>query len=288
VTFAFIWAEKACYPIRTLCQVLAVSPSGFYAWCGRPRPPRRVHADATLRTRIRVIHAESQGRYGSPRVHAALQAGGMRVGRNRVIRVMQAEQLRGRSRRRFRATTQRDALATPAPNRLQQVFHAPAPNRVWTGDITAIPTAEGWLYLAVLLDLYSRRIVGWAVRPTLETDLVCAAWTVAIARRQPAAGLLHHSDRGSQYTSERYQGLLRAYGATCSMSRAGNCYDNAPTESFFRTLKVELAPPLTLTRRAAATAIQDYIERFYNRDRLHSSLNYRSPATFEADWAAGV
>ena len=281
-------AEKAAYPLRTMCQVLGVSRSGFYAWRGRPLTSPRGHATATLRTRIRVIHAESRGRYGSPRVHAALHATGLRVGRNRVIRVMRAEHLRGRPRRRFRVTTQRDALATPAPNRLRQNFQTSAPNRVWTGDITAISTADGWLYLAVLLDLYSRRIVGWAVRPTLETELVCAAWVVAITRRQPAAGLIHHSDRGSQYTSERYQQLLRAHGVTCSMSRAGNCYDNAPTESFFRTLKVELALPLTLTRRATTRLIGEYIERFYNRDRLHSSLGYRSPATFEANFAARV
>jgi len=281
-------AEKATYPLRTMCHVLGVSRSGFYAWRGRPLTSPRGHANATLRARIRVIHAESRGRYGSPRVHAALHATGLRVGRNRVIRVMRAEHLRGRPPRRFRPTTHRDALATPAPNRLRQVFQVAAPNRVWTGDITAIPTAEGWLYLAVLLDLYSRRIVGWAVRPTLETELICAAWVLAITRRPPAAGLIHHSDRGSQYTSERYQQLLRAHHVTCSMSRAGNCYDNAPTESFFRTLKVELALPLTLTRRATTNLIGEYIERFYNRDRLHSSLGYRSPATFEADFAARV
>jgi putative transposase len=288
VSFAFMAAEKAAYPLRTMCHVLGVSRSGFYAWRGRPLMSPRQHASATLRTRIRVIHAESRGRYGSPRVHAALHATGLRVGRNRVIRCMQAEQLRGRPRRRFRVTTQPDALATPAPNRLRQVFQVSAPNRVWTGDITAIATAEGWVYLAVLLDLYSRRIVGWAVRPTLETELVCAAWVVAITRRPPAAGLIHHSDRGSQYTSERYQQLLRAHGVTCSMSRAGNCYDNAPTESFFRTLKVELALPVTLTRRTTVRLLGEYIERFYNRERLHSSLGYRSPVTFEADFAARV
>jgi transposase InsO family protein len=288
VSFAFMAAEKAAYPLRTMCHVLGVSRSGFYAWRGRPLMSPREHATATLRTRIRIIHAESRGRYGSPRVHAALHATGLRVGRNRVIRCMQAEQLRGRPRRRFRVTTQPDALANPAPNRLRQVFQVSAPNRVWTGDITAIATAEGWVYLAVLLDLYSRRIVGWAVRPTLETELVCAAWVVAITRRPPAAGLIHHSDRGSQYTSERYQQLLRAHRVTCSMSRAGNCYDNAPTESFFRTLKVELALPVTLTRRATVRLIGEYIERFYNRERLHSSLGYRSPVTFEADFAARV
>ena len=282
MTFAFILAEKAHYPVRTMCAVLGVSPSGYYAWHGRPLITPQVRINRALRVRIRAIHAESRGRYGSPRVHRALQAEGERLGRNRVIRLMRAEQLRGRPQRRFRLTTQTDPAAAPAPNLLKQNFHAAAPNRVWTADITAIPTGEGWLYLAVLLDLYSRRVVGWAVRPTLETELVCAAWHMANARRRPAAGLLHHSDRGCQYTSDRYQMLLRAHTVTCSMSRRGNCFDNAPTESFFRTLKVEIdAVCYWATRRAATAAIADFIEGFYNTQRLHSSLNYQSPATFE-------
>jgi putative transposase len=238
VTFAFMLAEKAHYPVRTMCEVLDVSPSGYYAWRGRPLITPQVRANRGLRTRIRTIHAESHGRYGSPRVHKALQAEGERLGRNRVIRLMRAEQLRGRPARRFRVTTQADAAATPAPNLLNQVFQAPAPDRVWTADITAVPTGEGWLYLAVLLDLYSRRIVGWAIRSTMATDLVCAAWHMALGRRRPSPGLIHQSDRGSQYTSAGYQSLLRAQGVTCSMSRRGNCFENAPTESFFRTLNV--------------------------------------------------
>jgi transposase InsO family protein len=235
-----------------------------------------------LRVRIRAIHAKSRQRYGSPRIHRALQAEGTPLGRNRVIRLMRAEQLRGRPHRRFRVTTQADPTAAPAPNRLNQVFQASAPNRVWTADITAIPTGEGWLYLAVLLDLYSRRIVGWAVRATMETDVVCAAWQMAVSRRQPPGGLVHHSDRGSQYTSDDYQALLQAHRVTVSMSRRGNCFDNAPTESFFRTLKVEIAPDCYWpTRRAATDAIAEFIERFYNSERLHSSLNYQSPAAFE-------
>jgi putative transposase len=266
-----------------MCAVLGVTPSGYYAWRGRPLITPQVRANAGLRARIRAIHAESRGRYGSPRVHAALRAEGEQLGRNRVIRLMRAEQLRGRPRRRFRVpTTQADPAATPAPNRLNQVFQATAPNRVWTGDITAMPTGEGWLYLAVLLDLYSRRVVGWAVRPTLETELVCAAWHMASARRRPAAGLIHHSDRGCQYTSARYQALLQTHAVSCSMSRPGNCFDNAPTESFFRTLKVEIAAVCYWpTRRAATAAIADFIDGFYNTQRLHSSLNYQSPAAFE-------
>jgi putative transposase len=286
VTFAFIRAEQAHYPVRTMCDVLAVSPSGYYAWRGRPLLTPQVRANRGLRVRIRALHAASHGRYGSPRIHRALQAEGTRVGRNRVIRVMRAEQIQGRPRRRFRVTTQADAAATPAPNLLKQVFHAAAPNQVWTADITAIPTGEGWVYLAVLLDLYSRRVVGWAMRPTLETELVCAAWHMAVGRRQLGAGLIHHSDRGAQYTSDRYQALLRERAVTCSMSRRGNCFDNAPTESFFRTLKVELADDGWPTRHAATHAIANFIEGFYNTQRLHSSLDYQSPAAFEAHHAA--
>ena len=286
MTFAFIRAEQAHYPVRTMCDVLAVSPSGYYAWRGRPLLTPQVRANRGLRVRIRALHAASHGRYGSPRIHRALQAEGTRVGRNRVIRVMRAEQIQGRPRRRFRVTTQADAAATPAPNLLKQVFHAAAPNQVWTADITAIPTGEGWVYLAVLLDLYSRRVVGWAMRPTLETELVCAAWHMAVGRRQLGAGLIHHSDRGAQYTSDRYQALLRERAVTCSMSRRGNCFDNAPTESFFRTLKVELADDGWPTRHAATHAIANFIEGFYNTQRLHSSLDYQSPAAFEAHHAA--
>jgi putative transposase len=283
--FTFIQAEKA-YPVRTMCAVLGVSPSGYYAWRGRPLVTPRVRANRGLRARIRAIHAASRGRYGSPRVHEALHAAGERVGRNRVIRLMRREQLRGRPARRFRVTTQPDPARAPAPNVLNQVFAAAAPNRVWTADITAIPTREGWEYLAVLLDLYSRRVVGWAMRPTLDTELVCAAWHLAVGRRRPGPGLIHHSDRGCQYTSDRYQALLRAQAVTCSMSRRGNCWDNAPTESFFRTLKVELDEDVWPTRQTARRAIAAFIEQFYNRERLHSSLNYQSPVAFEARRAA--
>jgi transposase InsO family protein len=288
VTFAFVEAEKAAFPIRLLCRTLAVTPSGFYAWRRRPVCPPRLTADLTLRRHLRVVHAASRGVYGSPRLLRALRLGGHHVGRNRIIRLMRLEQLRGRPRRRFRLTTTADAHAAPAPNHLRQDFTVAVPNRVWVADITAVPTHEGWLYLAILLDLCSRRIVGWAVRTTLEADVVCAALQLALGRRRLDAAVLHHSDRGAQYTSDRYQALLRAHRFHCSMSRAGNCYDNAPAESFFRSLKVELGPTGALTRRAAATAVGDYIERFYNRERLHSSLYYRSPPTFEADFAVGV
>jgi putative transposase len=288
VTFAFIATEKAAYPMRVLCRTLGVSASGFYAWHARPAPSTRAREDAVLRGYLRGAHGASRGAYGSPRLQQALHQAGHPVGRNRVIRLMRLDGLRGRPRRRFRVTTVADPIAQPAANLLARGFTVAAPNRVWAADITAIPTRDGWLYLAVLLDLWSRRVVGWALRPTLETNLVCAALQLAVARRAWRRGLLHHSDRGAQYTSDRYQALLRTYGFACSMSRPGNCYDNAPVESFFRSLKTELGLPTQVTYRQATTAIADYIERFYNRERLHSTLHYQSPATFEMTWKAAV
>jgi transposase InsO family protein len=274
-------AEKAHYPMRVMARVLGVTASGYYAWRGRPVMTPQIRRNDALRRRIRLIHAESRGTYGSPRVLRALRDQGERVGRNRIIRLMRHERLSGRPRRRFRVTTQADPAAVPAPNRLARQFAVDGPNRVWAGDLTAVPTAQGWLYLAVLLDLWSRRVVGWALRATLETEVVLAAWHMAIGRRQ-AAPQLHHSDRGCQYTSDAYQRLLARHGVICSMSRRGNCWDNAPVESFFRTLKVDLlAETLWPTRAGAAAAIHDYIERFYNTARLHSSLGYQSPARFE-------
>jgi transposase InsO family protein len=279
--FELMLAEKAHYPIQVMARVLGVTPSGYYAWRGRPLIRPQVRRNDSLRRRIRVIHAESRGTYGSPRVVRALRDEGMRVGRNRVIRLMRAEQLRGRPRRRFRVTTQADPTATPASNILARQFAVTGPNRVWAADLTALPTGQGWLYLAVLIDLWSRRVVGWAVRATLEAELVVAAWHMAVGRRQTAPHL-HHSDRGAQYTSDVYQRLLARQQVRCSMSRPGNCWDNAPVESFFRTLKVELAADVTWSTRAAAVrAVHDYIERFYNTTRLHSSLGYQSPARFE-------
>jgi putative transposase len=265
-----------------------VSASGFYAWQARPAVSVRGQQDARLRHQLRLAHGASRGVYGSPRLHQVLRHAGHRISRKRVIRLMRLEGLRGRARRRFRATTVVDPHAQPATNHLGRRFTVAAPNRVWAADITGLPTHEGWLYLAVLLDLWSRRVVGWALRPTLDTDLVCAALHLAVARRTWRRGLLHHSDRGGQYTSDRYQTLLRRYGFRCSMSRPGNCYDNAPVESFFRTLKTELGPLTHATHRAAATVVADYIERFYNRERLHSTLHYQSPAVFEATWKTAV
>ena len=283
MTFAFIEAEKAHHAVRTLCRTLDVSASGFYAWQQRPPSVRRSR-DCRLRLQLRAAHAASGGTYGSPRLQRDLQQQGERVGRHRVMRLMRAEHLIGRPRKRFRVTTETDRTVTPAPNHLAQVFTAPRPNAVWAADITAIPTAEGWLYLAVLLDLYSRRIVGWAAQPTLETALVLTAWQRALARRRQPPDL-HHSDRGCQYTSAAYQRALATHGVRCSMSRRGNCYDNAVVESFFRTLKLDVGPRVPRTRADAIHRISAYIDGFYNTRRLHSTLGYRSPVQFEREHA---
>lgn len=287
MTFAFIAAEKAVFPVEVLCHTLGVSRSGFYAWQRRPESARAV-ADRRLRFALRIAHRESHQRYGSPRLQRELRARGHQVGRNRLMRLMRLEAIRGRAPRRWKATTIRDPLAAPAPNRLQQRFAVGQVNEVWAADITALPTHEGWLYLAVLLDLCSRAIVGWAVRPTLQTELVLAAWHRSVGQRR-CAPRLHHSDQGAQYTSAVYQAALRHHGVAVSMSGRGNCYDNAPVESFFRTLKTEIADrPHWPTRRAAALAIGEYIDRFYNTRRLHSSLDYQSPQRFEMRLAAAV
>jgi len=274
-----VQTEKAEHRVRTLCRALDVSVSGYYAWVARPESTRQ-RSDRRLRAYIRAAHAQSRGTYGSPRVRIDLQTAGLRIGRRRVMRLMRADGLQGRPRRRFRGTTVVDAHATPAANQLNRHFRPTTRNAVWAGDITALSTAEGWLYLAVLIDLYSRRVVGWAVAASLETRLVLAAWQQAVARRGQAPRL-HHSDRGTQYTSAAYQAALTAHGTSCSMSRPGNCYDNAVVESFFRTLKQDVGVAAWATRRDATAAVTDYIERFYNARRLHSTLGYRSPIQFE-------
>lgn len=279
MTFAFVQVEKARHSIRQLCRALGVSPSGFYAWQGRPVSPRG-RTDRRLCVHLRAAHQESGGTYGSPRLQRDLAARGFHVGRNRVIRLMRREALRGRPPRRFHVTTQRDPRATPAPNHVAQHFTVAKPNLVWAADITALPTREGWVYLAVLLDLYSRRIVGWALDAHLETRLVLTAWRRALVLRRRAPRQ-HHSDRGTQYTSAAYQRALAAAHVICSMSGRGNCYDNAVVESFFRTLKTDLDHTVWGTRRDAIAAVEHYINGYYNTKRLHSTLGYRSPAAFE-------
>jgi putative transposase len=287
VTFAFIAAEKAHFPIRVLCRALNVSPSGYYA--ARQRPPSaRSQGDTTLLRRLHVLHADSRRTYGRPRLRQALRHEGLRVGDRRVRRLMRVGGLVARGRRRYRVTTDSAHNARVARNHLGRDCAVTRPNRVWAGDITALWTAEGWLYLAVLLDLASRRVVGWAAHDTMETDLPLAALRQALERRRVRRGLLHHSDRGVQYASARYQALLRHHGIRVSMSRKGNCWDNSVVESFFRTLKTELHPTTWPTHAQARRAIADYIERFYNCRRLHSTLDYRSPADFEAQFKVAV
>jgi len=281
VRFAFIAAEKAVFPVRLMCRTLGVSRAGFYAWQQRA-PARRTRADARLGLEIAAIHAESRQRYGSPRIHAELAARGCRTSQKRVARLMRARGLAARRRRRFRVTTQSRHRFPAAPNVLARQFDRAAPDRAWVTDITYIATGEGWLYLAVILDLCSRMAVGWALSERITNDLTLEALGIALARRRPPQGLLHHSDRGSQYASGDYQRVLAQHGIICSMSRRGNCWDNAIAESFFATLKVELVHDATWdTRSAARTELFEYIELFYNGQRRHSALGYLSPRAFE-------
>ena len=279
--FAFIAEEKAAFPVRLLCRTLQVSRAGFYAWQGRP-PAARAQADARLGLEIAAIHAESRERYGSPRVHAELADRGCRISRKRVARLMRARGLAARRRRRVRVTTHSRHPFPVAPNVLARQFERPQPDRAWVTDITYIPTGEGWLYLAVLLDLCSRLAVGWAMSERLTDDLTLDALGMALARRCPPQGLLHHSDRGSQYASGDYQRVLAQHGIVGSMSHRGNCWDNAVAESFFATIKVELVHDAAWATRAAARAeLVEYLEVFYNGQRRHSALGYLSPRAFE-------
>jgi len=281
VRFAFIATEKATFPIRLLCRTLHVSRAGFYAWHGRAPSPR-ARADARLGLEITTIHAESRQRYGSPRIHAELRDRGCRTGRKRVARLMRVRKLAARRRRRFRVTTQSRHPFPVAPNVLARQFARAAPDQAWVTDITYIPTGEGWLYLAVILDLYSRFAVGWAMSERITDDHTLDALDMALARRGPRRGLLHHSDRGSQYASGDYQQVLAQHGIVCSMSRRGNCWDNAVAESFFATLKVELVHDAAWdTRAAARREVFEYLEPFYNGRRRHSALGYLSPRAFE-------
>jgi putative transposase len=282
VKFHFIDQYRETFPVGQLCHVLEVSRSGFYAWCRRPRSDRE-RENAALVERIRTVHRQSRDIYGSPRVYQVLRTAGYGVGKHRVARLMRLERLRGRAARRFRCIATRPSADLPAaPNRLQRQFHADAPNRLWLADITQVRTREGWLFLAILLDAFSRRIVGWATSPRPEQALALEALRSAVSRRRPAPGLLHHSDRGGPYGSANYQELLDRHGIVCSMSRPGNCLDNAPAESFFHSLKTEWLYHFTFYSRAQARSFAfDYIEGFYNRTRLHSALGYRSPDQYE-------
>ena len=256
--------------------------SGYYAWVGRGLSVR-AQVDQQLIRQLRVAHADSRGTYGRPRLHHVLRARGIRVSAKRVARLMRTAHLVARGHRRYRVTTDSAHAYPIAPNRLQRRFRATRLNTIWAADITACPTRGGWCYLAVILDLASRRIVGWALERTLEATVVSAALTRALVTRRPTQPVLHHSDRGCQYASTAYRQQLQAAGLRVSMSRRGNCWDNAPVESFFSTLKMELLPPRPWANlQAAHAAIADYIDAFYNRRRLHSSLGYVSPVAFEA------
>jgi putative transposase len=281
VKYAFIDAEKARWPVDRLCHVLGVSRSGFYAWKARPLC-RRQREDAPLAVRIAGVHRRSRGRYGSPRVHAELRAQGVRVGRKRVARLLREQGLRARPRRQVCRTTDSNHREPIAPNVLARQFQTDAPDRVWVGDVTYIPTAEGWLYLAVLLDLFSRRIVGWATSATNDRALARDALGMAVRGRRPRPGLVHHTDQGSPYASEDYRSDLSRAAMQASMSRRGNCWDNAVAESFFSTLKTELVDHEDYVTHAEATAsIGQYIEDFYNTTRRHATLGYLSPLEYE-------
>ena len=282
--FAFVKANRAAYPVAALCDVLSVSRSGFYAWVNRP-PSARAGRRAELGDQVRAVHEQSRGTYGSPRVAAQLKAQGVKACENTVAKVMRAAGIRSKVVRRFRVRTTDSAHAHPvADNLLGRDFAAAAPDRKWAADITYVPTAEGWLYLAAVIDLCSRRVVGWAMADHMRATLCAEALRMALARRDPPAdrSLVHHSDRGVQYACGDYRALLERHGIACSMSRRGDCYDNAAVESFFKTLKAELVYHEEYAPRAqAAAAIFEYVECWYNRRRLHSSLGYRSPEQYE-------
>jgi putative transposase len=279
--FRFVEREKAHFPVRMLCRVLGVSPSGYYAWAQRGPSPR-VQADRALLARIRAIHIHSRGTYGVPRVHAELAADGVHVARKRVARLMRCAGIVGVHRRRFIRTTVRDPAAPAVPDLVRRDFRTTGPDRLWVADITYLPTRAGFCYLAAILDAWSRRVVGWSMASHLRTELVATALELALARRRPAAGLIHHSDHGTQYTSLAFGRRLREAGIAASMGSRGDAYDNALAESFFASLETELIDRSDWpTRDVARAAVFEYIEVFYNRVRRHSAIGYVSPLALE-------
>ncbi len=283
--YAYIARHLGEMPVRLMCQCLGVSASGFYASLNR-RPSKRLVSNQRLKVEIRAAHASSSRRYGAPLVHAELQTQGVRCGHNRVARLMREDGLRSKRPRAFKVTTQSSHRERTAENHLCRRFGVAANsalNRAWVADMTYLPTREGWLYLAIVMDLASRRIVGWHAGPRLDEDLALRALTMALQRRGPIRGeMLHHSDRGVQYAAGGYQSVLAANGIKCSMSRRGDCWDNAVAESFFATLKTELVADARWESRSVAhRAIFEYIEEWYNQKRRHSTLGYRTPAEYE-------
>ena len=285
--FRAIQLEKANFPIAMMCSALGVSRSGFDAFDTRPQSAHS-RMDAKLAVEITEIFNQKRKRYGSPRVWVELQNRGQRHSRKRVARLMQSQALYARSKRRFRKTTIVDPSAQPVPNLLDRQFHQEEPNVVWVSDITYIWTLEGWLYLAAFLDLFSRIIVGWEVSDTLDAEMCVRAFERSVVRRSPPPGLLVHSDRGCQYTSVAFQASVLRSGGIQSMSRKGNCWDNAAMESFWSSLKAELEQSVPETRADARRRIFEFIEAFYNPSRLHSSLGYLSPVQFEKQAAAAI
>ena len=285
--YAWIGRHRSLYPLSLMCALLMVSVNGFRAWLRGGSADRERPSDAQVVTLMQTIHAEVKCAYGSPRMLDELRGRGFRVSKTRVERLMREHGIRARHKRRFKATTDSKHALPVAANVLERNFAPPAPNRVWSADLTYVWTDEGWLYLAVVLDLFNREVVGWAIKPRMSSDIVIDALTMAWFRRRPEAGLMHHSDRGSQYASQAFQAKLTEYGMRCSMSRKGNCWDNAPTESFFNSLKNERVHGQRYRTRTEAIAdLFEYIEVFYNRTRRHSTLGSRSPIQFMQDWIA--
>jgi transposase InsO family protein len=282
--YQFIAAERAQHSVALLCRVVGVARSAFYGWLHH-RPSAHAQRDAALTEQIHAIHAGSHGTYGSPRIHAVLKRRGERVSRKRVARLMRTADRRGCAPRRFRVTTVADPTV-PSADLVRRQFTAAAPDQCWFGDITYVRTWEGWLYLAVLVDAFSRKVVGWALANHLRTELPLAALRMALVTRRPAPGLIQHTDRGSQYVSAAYRTVLADHGVQPSVGRPGTCWDNAVAESFFATLKTELVyRHVWLSRQAARTAIFAFIEGWYNGQRLHSTIGYRSPVQVEEDYA---
>lgn len=283
--YAWIDAQRRDYPLPDMCDVLSVSISGYRAWRRGGTPSSTRPNDTQATTLIRAIHAEVKGAYGSRRMHRELKERGYRIGIGRVERLMREGGIRARHKRRYKATTDSRHSMPVAENLLARNFTPAAPNQVWTGDITYIATGEGWLYLAIVLDLFNREVVGWSIKPRMTADIVTDALSMAWFRRRPASGIIFHSDRGSQYAGHAMRDKLEEFAMTASMSRKGNCWDNAPTESFFNSLKNERVHAARYETRAQAEAdLFEYIAVFYNRRRRHSTLGYRSPSQYLQDW----
>ena len=281
-------AEMNNFPVRLMCKTLELSPSGFYSWLKRGCNPPKVRRDKKILSEIRLIHSEVRETYGSPRMTDEMQARGHAINHKRIERIMQENGIQGIPARKFKVTTDSKHRFPLAENKLKQRFDVKAPNKVWASDITYISTSEGWMYLAVVMDLYSRRIIGWSMDKHMETSLISNALNMALGMRELGDGMMHHSDRGVQYCSNAYRALLEKNGIAISMSRKACCWDNAVVESFFGTLKQELIYRRRFATRASArVAVEDYIEVFYNRTRRHSTLDSLSPANFEAMYPKG-